>query len=198
MDDHCDLHGISPISPGPVSSTSSISIPELPTSSSLSFTASKFIDLLDSLKIPFLENTGHQVLSSTTTAGEGGFARVTHDKFLGADGTTEMAIAIKEFKSAPNVSSRVERASQMSGNMTTQAFIKVSIMKHPFLQMHPNILQLVGITDNSGFVYSTIPFQYCLVTEYASLGSLESYIARNCKKMSSMFKVDILFDIAAR
>ena len=193
----CALYGISPLSPIVSDPSSAFSVSEFPDTGLLPFTASSFIDLLDSLKIPFIENTGNQVLSSTNIAGEGGFAVVTHDKFMGAEGSGEIAIAIKEFKSAPTVSDKVERASRMSADFINQAFIEVSIMKHPFLETHPNILQLIGVTDNSGFVFSTIPFQFCLVTEFANLGPLESYIARHHQKMSIECKGEIMFGVVA-
>jgi serine/threonine protein kinase len=70
-------------------------------------------------------------------------------------------------------------------------------MKHPCLSSHPNILQLFGTTDyHNKFVQSSAWSELCLVTEYADLGSLESYLSTHSGKLEWGFKCRLINDIA--
>jgi serine/threonine protein kinase len=167
------------------------------------FTTGEFIELLDALKVPFLEKSGN-TSGPPDLLGAGGFAQIKYDEVTNQDGSNKMVVALKEFKNNHGPIShnleKVSRIEAVSPATITQAFKEVCIMKHPQLSMHPNILQLLGTTDYLGIQQSAAWDRFCLITEYASLGSLGWYLRQHCCEQDRFpwdVKAQLISDIAA-
>jgi serine/threonine protein kinase len=171
--------------------------------SEFTFASSELIDLLEVLEVPFIHTRKHiqtpRHVSDGTMLGRGGFAEVSYDGNATVTNKST-AVAIKEFKPS-TIKHKVDTATRiqsMSSSAVTQAFIEVCIMRHPRLICHPNILQLLGITetDNSGILKSMTTSQLALVTEYADSGCLDSYLHRH-KEIDWTCKSQWICDIVA-
>src|ERR1700738_4494542 len=62
------------------------------------FTTVEFIELLDALKVPFLEKSGNTTGPPLDLLGAGGFAQIKYDEVTNQDGSSKKGVAFKEFK----------------------------------------------------------------------------------------------------
>jgi serine/threonine protein kinase len=167
-----------------------------------SFSASELIALLQELEIPYLKNDDLMIEARANIVGRGGFGEVKYEgtvtSFYDQDFSRQGA-AIKELSLAQTVeTSTQERLSRTASLSTiTQAYIEICTMKHPYLSSHPNIIQLFGTTDyRNKFIQSSAWSELCLVTEYADLGSLETYLSTHAGRLEWGFKCRLINDIA--
>lgn len=157
-----------------------------------------FFEFLDVLKVPFIET--HKLYHEPTLAGaigQGGFGEVSFNTNVQV-GKTTTVVAIKEFNSSPpGHAETIKSFDSMSVRAITQCFTEICVMKHPELSCHPNVVQLLGITERDSALLGrsvAVP-EIWLVIEYATMGSLESYLVGHSHDLNSDFKFRILYDI---
>ena len=161
------------------------------------FTSSEFIYLLDTLKVPFLSTVNQRTPSAPVVVGTGGFSNVKYDNLTTEDTALGIAVAIKEFKPTSDDPRTLNRIDALSINTITQCFVEVSIMKHPRLSTHPNILRLIGITENLAIPrLSGSSSQLSLITEFSDYGSLYTCIDRTPYRFTWKVKCQVICDIA--
>ena len=193
----------------------------LSTSRFRNFSSSDFIELLDALRVPFIDTLGTHfgLFGPSTWLGQGGYSTIKYDvtetdnlyqSFKnGNDASVDEAssqdspkivVAIKEFKDITPVSQMLEKVKwvqSMSGSAISQAYHEICIMKHPQLAVHPNILGLLGVAQYQGGLSSSSDVTLTLVIEYADLGSLETHLLRHRDEMSLQIKLQLICDIGA-
>jgi hypothetical protein len=120
------------------------------TSSSRFYSTVELMELVEVLQVPFLyQNRNHRHLSTPAVmVGRGGFSTIRQQNvanWLEFKHET-MDVAIKEFTlRVPS-----EHTAVATGTVSiTQTYIEICVMKHPHLLGHPNITQLLGITDET-------------------------------------------------
>jgi serine/threonine protein kinase len=106
-------------------------------------------------------------------------------------------VLIKALYPISEAETDVKQFESTSALTITQAFIEVCIMMHPTLMAHQNTVSLFGISKRDLTSKEDASLQLSLVTEYADLGSLESYIYTHQRQMDWDMKTQILRDIAS-
>jgi serine/threonine protein kinase len=188
------LSGVRPVPTGDHHVTDDDGVGSL--SDKFSYNASELIVLLKALGVPFLRHR-YRSAPSTELVGKGGFSEVKHDvvsDWQKGYGAPDLDVAVKEF-TWETVDEEEEDLQPVPAQTITQAFIEVSIMKHPRLARSPNIIELVGFTDYWWGSQSSNWPALCLVTEYADLGSLDAYLDRHANELDWAVKSHFLCDI---
>lgn len=131
------------------------------------FGVSHFVSLLSDLEISALNiNMFHM----ETNVGHGGeSANVNLNKFQ-QFGSPEVVAVVKQYTT-------LDHPSHLTHSIDG-AFREVCTMKHPRLSKHPNILNLLGVSDSRHKLGGT-SFNFAVVTEFAELGSLTKYLQKN-------------------
>ena len=157
------------------------------------FTASAFSNLLEMLQVPFFRTEDVSTGPALGFIGGGGFAKVTYDEIKTQDPTKPVSVAIKALSPITPPLCDMD----IPSTTISQAFCEICIMKHPNLLEHPNILKFIGLKwGDDRIIGSSNSLQLSLLTEYADLGSLDSYLQFGLK-MDWKIKLDVLNDITS-
>lgn len=158
------------------------------------FTLSAFIELLEMLKVSFINTNpekSNDIFSDFLE--RGGSGTVVYQEIRDIDRSTTIPVAVKSFvpiEKNPGGSKDIE---EISKGTITQAFIEVCIMKPPLLELRSNIVKLRGVTAST----LTSSLQLSLVTEYAELGSLDLYLSLSPRSLEWKSKYNILRDVSS-
>lgn len=154
------------------------------------FTVSHLIGLLQQLKIPRVETEAVRTRPRAAMLGRGGFGRVEFDRLKQnhETGSSTTQVAIKDLMSIPTTQRHEDMLDPSIGLTAAEAFVEISVMKHPNLLAHPNILRLLGTTDRYNAVLSSNLPLMSLVTEYADLGSSELLIHQEQQSIDAKLK----------
>lgn len=169
---------------------------------SRSYGTADLMQLVENLQIPFLyQNQDYHSPFTPLLVGRGGFAAIRaqtvenwlKDEDEGVNGAIKQFVVRQSgrFEDVP-----VDSTGTVSRLAVTQAYIAVCVMKHPHLSTHPNITQLLGITDENIAILRSDESNLCLVTEYADLGPLDGYLARYPEQLDWVVKASLICDIA--
>ena len=161
------------------------------------YNVSDLVTLLALLDVRFIRANQVFMGGSPIILGTGGHAAVKYeelDKHPG-DPSNRVAVAIKQYSAIPDCLTDETRFETVGSSVITQAYIEICIMKHPRLATHSHLLQLLGITDEL-LSRNSPSVQLCLITEYAELGSLETYLDRHPSEIDWALKSQIMCDIA--
>jgi len=159
------------------------------------YTASDFLDLLEAVDVPTLQVDW----SDSTLIGMGGHSKVVYGEVPGRGETIGTVVALKRLSSKQQPPPKSSNLDSVSLSITTQAFLEVCLMRHPFLSTHPNVLELIAVVDSSMKHHHQLSgsSEICLVTEYADEGSLEALLEERGKELSWETKFRLLRDVAA-
>ena len=126
--------------------------------------------------------------------GWGGFGTVGYHELDESPESSKIPVAVKSFSPITKDSDNVKEIEKISEEIITQAYIEICIMKEPHLATHANIVRLCGVRT-SGWGNSAL--RISLITEYADLGSLDSYISLHHKELEWNLKIQILSDVVS-
>ncbi len=143
-----------------------------------------FVNLLERLDVKFVHTEGFILGLGNIHLSSGGYANVIYHE-LKIEGPTGAAVAVKAFRAVQTDEDELKRMEQMLSMTVKEAYIEVSIMKHPRLETHPSILELLAVSISD---LVSPNFHLSLVTEFANLGSLDKYLAQElcidwCRKL---------------
>jgi serine/threonine protein kinase len=143
------------------------------------FDVSHLVTLLWDLEISALEIN---MFLMETHIGSGGESANVHLNKFQEPGSPEVVAIVKQY-------------AKLNGPLHSEhtidgAFREVCTMQHPRLSKHPNILNLLGVSDSCDKLGGT-SFSFAVVTEFAELGSLTRYLQ---KKLSWRMKSQLIHD----
>lgn len=148
------------------------------------------MSLIHQLEVPFVVPEGF-LSSLGSRIGAGGFGEVMYRTISDDDSREhELAVGVKNLLRSGTNFDDSGQSDGISPETISQAFVEICVMKHPRLAKHENIVNLLGIT-----VSEFVP-AFCLVTEFADLGSLGAYLSSHPGQLHWNIKTKLLRDIA--
>ena len=161
------------------------------------YSISELLNLFEKLNVKKVQTTRPLFL-----IGRGGFGQVTYSELAepNADSTGHVLTgiaAVKTLSSLPENSQAVQDTEESTPALSiSQAFMEVCIMRNPRLLAHENIINLTGVASVNSAKRKPNSLPFCLVTEYADLGSLDSYLCNHSNQLDWVIKVQLLTDVA--